>query len=366
MTFKGISPYEHGLDEQTGVLLVNLGTPDAPTSGAVRRYLREFLSDPRVIELPRLLWLPLLYGVILPFRSPRSARAYASIWTAQGSPLRLFSERLSEGVAEQLRQQGFRARVGLAMRYGQPSIGSVLDQWRQDGLRRLLVVPLYPQYSATTSASVFDELTAQLRQWRWTPELRWINDYYQEPDWVAAVADRVAEYRASNGSAGHLVFSFHGLPQRNLAQGDPYFCQCHASARRIAARLGLADQAWSLSFQSRVGKQVWLQPYTEPHLAELASKGVKQVDVVCPGFAVDCLETLEEIAERAAEHYLASGGERLRYIPALNAEASHLRLMTRLARRHGQGWPGLDARVADHGEPGRALRFARYDGPQAT
>lgn len=365
MTFKGLTSQQHSADEFTGVLLVNLGTPDAPTTSAVRRYLREFLSDPRVVELPRVLWLPLLYGIILPFRSPRSARAYASIWGAEGSPLRVFSEHLTEDVSQHLRRLGCRVRVGLAMRYGSPSISSVLHQWREDGLRRLLVLPLYPQYSATTSASVLDAVTDELKTWRWTPELRWINDYYQEPGWVAAVAERVREYQASNGAADHLLFSFHGLPQSNLTKGDPYFCQCHASARRIAARLGLADGSWSLSFQSRVGKQTWLQPYTEPHLAELAQNGAKRVDVVCPGFAVDCLETLEEIAERAAEHFIASGGERLRYVPALNAEASHVQLLARLIQRHGQGWPGLDPKVGESAEPGRQQRVSQYQGPQA-
>ncbi|WP_225444614.1 ferrochelatase [Pseudomarimonas arenosa] len=356
---------QHATDEFTGVLLVNLGTPEAPTPAAVRRYLAEFLSDPRVVELPRAVWLPLLYGVILPFRSPRSARAYASIWTPQGSPLRVFSQQLAEDLDQHLARLGCRVRLALAMRYGAPSIASVLDQWRDAGLRRLLVLPLYPQYSATTSASVFDAVMDQLKTWRWTPELRWINDYYQEPGWIAAVAERIREFRASNGAGQHLLFSFHGLPQRNLIQGDPYFCQCQASARRIATRLGLAEGHWSISFQSRVGKQVWLQPYTETHLADLASKGIKQVDVVCPGFAVDCLETLEEIAERAAEHFLASGGEQLRYVPALNAEASHVQLLGRLIQRHGRGWPGLDTATAELAEPGREQRVAAYRGPQA-
>lgn len=366
MKFKGLSSHDHGSSEFTGVLLVNLGTPAAPTSAAVGRYLAEFLSDPRVVELPRALWLPVLYGVILPFRSPRSARAYASIWGPQGSPLRVFSEQLTEDLGQQLRQLGCRARVALAMRYGSPSIGAVLDEWREQGLRRLLVLPLYPQYSATTTASVFDAVQRELSTWRWTPELRWINDYYQEPGWVAAVAERVREFRASNGGSDHLLFSFHGLPQRSLALGDPYFCQCQASARRIASRLGLGAEQWSISFQSRVGKQVWLQPYTEPHLAELAQRGLKRVDVVCPGFAVDCLETLEEIAERATEHFVASGGERLRYVPALNAESSHVQLLARLIQRHGQGWPGLDARASDLAEPGRQQRRAEYQGPQSS
>jgi ferrochelatase len=327
----------HGLPERTAVLLVNLGTPDAPTPKAVRRYLAEFLSDPRVIELPRWLWLPLLYGVILPFRARRSAHAYQAIWTARGSPLSFFTADLAEAVGAQIPRS---VDVAWAMRYGTPSIPDVLAQLAADGaLRRLLVLPLYPQYSATTTASVADAVHAELGRWRWPPEVRVVGDYWQEPGWLDAIAERIRLHWREHGRGERLLFSFHGIPRRCLLEGDPYFCHCQGSARRIAERLGLSDGEWQVTFQSRVGREEWLRPYTDETLKELAAGGVRRVDVVCPGFAVDCLETLEEIAMQNRDAFIAAGGNELTYVPALNADTSHAKALSAVIARHAQGWP---------------------------
>ena len=364
MRYQGQASFAHQDGDRTGILLVHLGTPDAPTASAQRRYLAEFLGDPRVVEVPRPIWLAILYGIILPLRSPRSAHAYSAVWTERGSPLRAHSEDLAAALQAQLSAAGHTAEVRLAMRYGRPGIGEVLERWREDGLRRLLVLPLYPQYSATTTAAVFDEVMAQLRRWRWLPELRWVNDYFAEPGWITAIADSIRRHWAAHGRAQRLLFSFHGIPQRYLRNGDPYFCQCHASARRIAEALQLEASQWQLSFQSRVGREPWLQPYTDLTLQALPGEGVRTVDVVCPGFAVDCLETLEEIAMQNAESFVAAGGESLRYIPALNADTAHAAVLADVVRRHGGGWAGLDL-SAPASEPGRAARRAAYAGPQA-
>ncbi|GIX35078.1 MAG: ferrochelatase [Lysobacteraceae bacterium] len=343
MRYRGLADFAHDQPERTGLLLVNLGTPDAPEPREVRRYLAEFLADPRVVELPRALWLPLLHGVILPLRARRSAHAYARIWDRRGSPLRWQSEALAQAVQECLDEAGQQVEVRLAMRYGRPAIGEVLDRWIGEGLRRLLVLPLYPQFSATTTASVFDAVTACLQRWRWPPELRWINDYFAEPGWVEAIAARIRAHWQTSGRGEVLLLSFHGIPKRYQLAGDPYYCQCLLSARRIAAALGLEDGAWRLAFQSRVGREAWLEPYTDRTLEALAREGVRTVDVVCPGFAVDCLETLEEIALAGAEAFRAAGGERLHYIPALNDSPQHAELLAQLARRHLAGWPATPA-----------------------
>lgn len=346
--FLGQADYRHGSAERCAVLLVNLGTPDAPTRSATRRYLAEFLRDPRVIELPRAIWLPLLYGVILPFRSGRSAHAYQQVWGPEGSPLRVHSEQLAVRLEQVLASGGLKIPVRLAMRYGNPSIPAVLRSLHAEGLRRLIVLPLYPQYSATTTASVFDAVGAELQRWRWTPELRTITDYHRESAWIDAIAGTIREHWDLHGRGDRLLFSFHGIPRRYLLAGDPYFCQCHRSAREIAARLGLADGDWQLSFQSRVGREEWLRPYTDETVRALAAQGVKRLDVICPGFAVDCLETLEEIAMQNADAFVAAGGEALRYVPALNAGDAHVAALAGLVRRHGGGWPEFDpARDAD-------------------
>jgi ferrochelatase len=339
----------HARPERCAVLLVNLGTPQAPTPGAVRTYLAEFLSDPRVIELPRWLWLPILYGAILPLRSRRSARAYAEVWGERGSPLAVHTADLAGAVDRAI---GTSVQVAWAMRYGQPSIASVLRRLNEDqGLRRLLVLPLYPQYSASTTASVFDAVTAELGRWRWPPELRLINEYWKHEAWLDAVVQSVRDHWQAHGRGERLLFSFHGIPKRYFLAGDPYFCQCQGSARRIAERLDLAADQWQLSFQSRVGREEWLRPYTDQTVEALARSGVRRLDVVCPGFAVDCLETLEEIAMQNRDAFLAAGGEQLAYVPALNAGAGHAAALAALARRHGQGWPEFEPdRAPDQAE----------------
>jgi ferrochelatase len=331
-------PVMSSASSETAVLLVNLGTPDAPEPAAVRRYLAEFLADPRVVELPRLLWLPILYGAILPLRSRRSAHAYRRIWTPQGSPLRVLSGQLCDALAGSPELAGSGAEVRLAMRYGRPSIPEVLRALKDRGLRRLLVLPLYPQYSATSTASVFDAVMRELGRWRHVPELRLIGDYHDEPAWVGAVADSIRAAWQAQGRGQRLLFSFHGIPQRYVDAGDPYDRQCRRSAALVAARLALRDDEWELSFQSRVGGEAWLTPYTEERVRDLARAGLRELDVVCPGFAVDCLETLEEIAMQNAEYFVAAGGARLRYLPALNAGTAHVDALATLLRRHLGGW----------------------------
>ena len=307
----------------TAVLLVNLGTPDAPTAAAVRRYLTEFLSDARVVSLPKLLWQPLLRGVILPLRSPRVAEKYAAIWLPGGSPLAVHTRDLAQAVQARLPEW----RVACAMRYGTPTLRAVLDGLRADGVRRVLVLPLYPQYSTTTTASVADVTAGAAGL-----QVTLVEDYHDDPGWVAAVAGSIRAHRAAQGGDGHLLLSFHGLPQRLVDAGDPYQRHCEASARAIAQALGLADGAWSLAYQSRFGRERWLGPSTAEALDALAARGVRTVDVACPGFAVDCLETLEEVAMMLAGRFAERGGT-LRYIPCLNAAPAHADALAAIARR---------------------------------
>lgn len=334
------SPSPSAAPGRAGVLLVNLGTPEAPDAPSLRRYLAQFLSDRRVVELPRSLWYPILYGIILPFRAPRSAALYRSIWTERGSPLRVFSQDLSQALSACL---GPQIDVALAMRYGQPSVASQLRALREREVRRLLVLPLYPQYSGTTTASVFDAVMQELGHWRHWPELRLIDNYHLEEAWLDAVAASIAAHRNSNRPGEHLLFSFHGIPQRCVDQGDPYARQCRNSAAAIAARLGLQPQDWSLSYQSRLGKAQWLQPYTDQTVRKLAQQGVQQLDVVCPGFAADCLETLEEIQVQNQAFFREAGGQALNYIPALNASPAHADALARLLRRQGRGWAEFES-----------------------
>lgn len=305
----------------TGVLLANLGTPEAPTPAAVRRYLRQFLSDRRVVDLPPLLWRPILEGLVLPTRPRRSAHAYGRIWTAEGSPLLTISRRQEAALRSRL--AGREVAVALGMRYGRPSIPEALEALRAAGISRLVVLPLYPQYSSASTASTFDAVATELRRWIAVPEVRFIAHYHDRPWYVRAVADSVREVWRAEPPAARLLFSFHGMPKRTEAAGDPYAAQCRDTARRVAAELGLVEDRWSLSFQSRFGAAEWLQPYTDRTLQALGAEGV-DVDVVCPGFAADCLETLEEIAITDREIYSAAGGGRFRYIAALNERPDHI------------------------------------------
>lgn len=320
---------------RTALLLVNLGTPDEATPAAVRRYLGEFLHDRRVVELTRWLWCPLLHFVILPLRSGKVARNYASVWMPEGSPLMVYSQRLAQALQHALPD----IAVRLAMRYGRPSIPATLRALEAEGMTRLLVLPLYPQYSASTSASVLDAVAQEIAGWRRVPELRFVADYHDDTGWLDAMEARIRAHWDLHGRAEKLLFSFHGLPQRFETAGDPYARQCEAGARALATRLGLDDAAWRLTYQSRFGREKWLEPATDKTLQALARDGVKTVDVVCPGFAVDCLETLEEIAVQNAEGFRHAGGSELRYIGALNHEPGHVGALAALARRHLQGWP---------------------------
>lgn len=357
----------HRQSPRTGVLLVNLGTPDAPTASALRTYLREFLSDRRVVEAPRAIWWPILYGIILPFRSPRSAAAYRRVWTENGSPLLVTSRSLNDSLERELRRISPQISTLLAMTYGQPSIDKAIDRLRHENIQRLLVLPLYPQYSATTTASVFDRVTESLKRLRWLPETRFVNDYHADTGWLDAIAGSIRDFRTRQGKAEKLVFSFHGIPKRNLLAGDPYYCQCQASARRIAERLELDESEWLLTFQSRLGRAEWLKPYTDQTLKQLAADGVRRVQVVCPGFAVDCLETLDEIANENREEFIHAGGESLEYIPCLNDSDAHAKVLAGVCRHHGQGWPefagGRAVAASELAErPARAERAARQLG----
>ena len=348
--FIGTPDYAHGGASRVGVLLVNLGTPDDPSTRSVRRYLAEFLWDPRVIEMPRALWWLILHGVILRVRPRRSAHAYQKIWTEHGSPLLIESRGLAAALGARLAAQfGERVVVDLAMSYGRPSIREALEGFRQRNVQRLIVLPLYPQYSSTTTGTVFERVTRELSRWRWMPELRFVNQYWERESYLAAVADSIAAHWRTHGRQ-HLLFSFHSIPRRYFLAGDPYHCFCQGTARAVAGRLGLAAGDWSMGFQSRFGREEWLKPYVDGLLREYAQSGPKQVTVVCPGFATDCLETLEEIDMQNREAFLAHGGEAFDYVPCLNSSDAQADLYDRVVRRHTQGWPGLA------GEDDAALR----------
>ncbi len=340
LKYQGEPEYRHDSLERLGVLLVNLGTPDAPTTRAVRRYLAEFLWDPRVIELPRWLWWLVLHGVILRVRPRRSAEAYRKVWTNKGSPLLVHSRRQAEALQTELsRLIPGPVHVVLGMRYGQPSISEALQALRSEGCRRLLVLPLYPQYSATTTGSVFDALAEELKTWRWLPELRLINQYHDDRRYVETIADSIRGSWSERPRAQKLLMSFHGLPRRYLLEGDPYHCECQKTARLVADELNLPPDQWAVAFQSRVGREEWLKPYTDLTLKEWAASGVKSVDVVCPGFPADCLETLEEIGEQNRDFFLEAGGEAYHYIPCLNDRPDHIEALADLLLRHAAGWP---------------------------
>ncbi|TXI06282.1 MAG: ferrochelatase [Rhizobium sp.] len=314
---------------KTGVLLVNLGTPDAPTPGAIRRYLREFLSDPRVVELPRAIWLPVLYGFILPFRPKKLVHAYQSVWTERGSPLLDVSRQQARQLQTLL---GADVPVALAMTYGSPSVAEQLAELKQKGVGRIIVLPLYPQYSGTTTAAAMDVIFKVLAGERCLPELHTINDYHAHPAYIEALAASVRRHWQTHGAGEHLLMSFHSIPQRYVKQGDPYDAQCKITAKLLAEALQLKPEQWSISFQSRLGREPWLQPYTDIILPQYAAKGIRTVDVICPGFSADCLETLEEVAIRYREDFLAAGGTGFRYIPALNADDAHIRMMQTLVQ----------------------------------
>jgi len=343
MSMKPEPAYRHGTPNKTAVLFCNLGTPEAPTAAALRRYLAQFLSDPRVVEIPRLIWLLILHGIILRVRPAKSAAKYATVWMAEGSPLKVWTERQSKLLQGLLGERGHRVSVRYAMRYGQPSIAAQLDALRAEGATRVLVLPAYPQYSGATTASVIDDVARWSLQTRHLPELRFINRYHDQPQHIAALAESVRRHWAEHGRGDKLVMSFHGMPARTLALGDPYHCECLKTGRLLAEALGLAREQWLVTFQSRFGKAKWLEPYTEPSLIKLAQEGLKSVTLICPGFSADCLETLEEINQEAREAFLHAGGQAFSYVPCLNDDPAGMRALADLAEQHLQGWPTREA-----------------------
>jgi protoporphyrin/coproporphyrin ferrochelatase len=314
----------------TGILVSNLGTPDAPTPAALKRYLREFLKDPRVIDLPRWKWIPLLELLILPRRSPKSAEAYAKVWTPEGSPLLSISKR-----QRALLEESLKLPVALGMRYGNPSIAAALDELLAKGCRRVLVLPLYPQYAAATVASTFDALGDALKQMRTVPEIRTVRSYHDDPRYIGALARSIREAWEKGGPGKRLLLSFHGLPRRYVDLGDPYRQECEETARLLAAELGFKCD---LAFQSRFGREEWLMPYTDETLTAWGREKLESVDVLCPGFSADCLETIEEIDQQNREFFQHAGGGRFRYIPALNDRADHVEALASIARKNLQGW----------------------------
>ncbi|WP_217705238.1 ferrochelatase [Peristeroidobacter soli] len=334
--YLGDSSHQNGGANRVGVLLANLGTPDGPDPSSVRRFLAEFLWDPRVVEAPRLIWWLALHGVILRIRPSKSAHAYQQIWTPEGSPLLVYSSALAKRIGEALESR-WNAPVALGMSYGSPSIPQALDELRRQGATRIVVLPLYPQYSGTTTASVFDRVTRYLQRWRWVPELRFIGSYHDDAGYIDALAASIDHHWRAH-EKHHLLFSFHGIPKRYVTSGDPYYSQSMQTARLVAERLSLGEQEWSVSFQSQVGREEWLRPYTDERLLEYARSGPKKVTLVCPGFATDCLETLEEIALRNRQLFLDAGGEAYDYVPALNAGDAHVAALAQLLERHMQGW----------------------------
>ena len=343
MKYTSKAKFAHDQAPSTGVLLVNLGTPEAATANAVRRYLAEFLADPRVVEFPRLLWRMVLHGVILRIRPGHVAKAYAKVWTEQGSPLMVISQAITKKLQTQVDQSlPGPVHVELAMRYGNPSIADALENLRNKNIERILILPLYPQYSATTTAAVFDEISEQLRHWRWLPNFRMLMQYHDHPLYIKAIANQIKQAQAEKGKPDQLILSFHGIPERYLHAGDPYYCHCQKTARLVAEYLNLKSDDWTLYFQSRFGREPWLQPYLDKNLELMPQKGIKSIHIIAPGFSVDCLETLEELAMQNAEIFKRHGGEAYHYIPALNDSDAQIDLLLNLIKQEGQHWPEID------------------------
>jgi ferrochelatase len=347
MFFRKEPPYVHGARIKTAIVLINLGTPDAPTPKAVRSYLKEFLSDRRVVEIPKIVWWFILNGVILPFRAKQSAEKYASIWTPEGSPLKLYTEKQAALLQATLAARGEDVTVTYAMRYGQPSVQSVLTRLKNEGCDRIVVLPAYPQYSGTTTASVFDAVFAHYARVRNVPQLRFIKHYYAHPAYIEALKQRVLAYWETHGRPDKLVMSFHGVPKRTQMLGDPYYYECQKTARLLAQALGLPESKYLLTFQSRFGRAEWLQPYTAPTLEQFGKAGVKRIDVVCPGFTSDCLETLEEISMEGRDVFLAAGGRAFHYIPCLNDAPATGVALADIVTEYLAGWDTKQRKIAE-------------------
>ncbi|NVJ99988.1 MAG: ferrochelatase [Oceanospirillaceae bacterium] len=339
MKYKGFPEFSHYQADRIGVLVTNLGTPDEPTPKALRRYLKEFLWDPRVVEVPRPIWWAVLNLIILNIRPKRSAAAYKTVWTEGGSPLLIHTRNQATAIRERLQAEyGERVVVDFAMRYGNPSIESVLDKFQAQGVRKLVVLPLYPQYSASTSGSTFDAVAADFQKRRWIPDFRFVRSYAEYPAYIEAMAQRIERHWKEKGRADLLLLSYHGVPKRYLLSGDPYHCECHKTSRLLAERLGLSKEQYKTTFQSRFGREEWLKPYTDETLKAFPGEGIKSVQVFCPGFSSDCLETIEEIGEENREYFMEAGGERYEYISALNDEVAHIDALEQIIRREVGHW----------------------------
>ncbi len=335
----GEKNYEHGSKEKIGVLITNLGTPDAPNKEELKVYLNQFLSDPRVIELPKILWQILLKLVILQIRPSKSAEAYKQIWTDKGSPLLDIANRQLNKIQSSFSSKNENIVFEVGMRYGNPSIPDALFKLQKKQIRRLLVLPMYPQYCAATTGSTFDEVTNVLQKWRWIPEMRFINQYFEEKNYIEALSNSIKSFWKKNKKPQKIIFSYHGIPKRYLTNGDPYHCFCLKTTRLVKEHLGLSDDEIMTTFQSRFGKAEWLKPYTSETLKELPKQGIKNIHIISPGFSSDCLETLEELEEENKEYFMESGGENYHYIPCLNDHDDHINVFVNLIKKHIQGWP---------------------------
>jgi ferrochelatase len=339
MKYKSQSTFTHGQVDKIGVLISNLGTPDAPTKKALKPYLKQFLSDPRVVEVPKLIWWFVLNLIILNIRPKRSAEAYKTVWTEDGSPLLFHTKNQAEGLAAKLKEEyGDNVVVTYAMRYGQPSISKAIDDLLDQGARKIVVLPLYPQYCASTTGSTFDAIAEDFMKRRWLPDFRFVSHYHDNPEYIKCVADKIKAHWETKPKADKLLFSYHGIPKRYLTNGDPYHCECYKTSRLIAQELGLNESEYMTTFQSRFGREEWLKPYTDHTLQSFPEQGVKSVQVVCPGFSSDCLETIEEIGEENRDYFIEAGGERYEYIEALNSDEAHINMLQNLVRDNLLGW----------------------------
>ena len=335
----GEKDYEHGSKEKIGVLITNLGTPDAPNKKQLKVYLNQFLSDPRVIELPKILWQIILKLVILQIRPSKSAEAYKQIWTDKGSPLLDIANRQLNKIQSSFSSKNENIVFEVGMRYGNPSIPDALLKLQKKQVRRLLVLPMYPQYCAATTGSTFDEVTNVLQKWRWIPEMRFINQYFEEKNYIEALSNSIKSFWKKTSKPQKIIFSYHGIPKRYLTNGDPYHCFCLKTTRLVKEYMGLSDDEIMTTFQSRFGREEWLKPYTSETLKELPKQGIKNIHIISPGFSSDCLETLEELEEENKEYFMESGGENYHYIPCLNDHDDHIDVFVNLIKKHIQGWP---------------------------
>ncbi|MBF7074101.1 ferrochelatase [Glaciecola sp. MH2013] len=339
MKFKSQNEFTHAQADKIGVLVSNLGTPEAPSKQALKPYLKQFLSDPRVVEVPKVIWWCILNLIILNIRPKRSAEAYSTVWTEEGSPLLVHTKNQAAGIEAKLEEKyGANVIVDYAMRYGEPSVSTALTNLLEKGARKIVVLPLYPQYCASTSGSTFDAVAEDFMQRRWLPDLRFVSHYHDNPEYIKCVADKIRAHWESHPRTDKLIFSYHGIPKRYLLNGDPYHCECHKTSRLIATELGLQESEYMTTFQSRFGREEWLKPYTDHTLKSLPEQGVKSVQVVCPGFSADCLETIEEIGEENREYFEEAGGERYEYIEALNSDDAHINMLVNLLESNLQGW----------------------------